>query len=370
MDNKRILIICGSFHPTIAPRSFRATELAKELARQGYDVTVCFPTNGKDYSKFEIEHNLKVKNIGLRRLKEVDLRGGKIEFFIRRVIRRGLLMFFEWPDIELMFKVSKILRKEFGYNLLVSIAFPFPIHWGVAKAWSKNRKIADCWVADCGDPYMGDTADSFRKLFYFKYLERWFCRKADYITVPFDGAKSAYYKEFREKIRVIPQGFSFEGLTIPKYQGKGSYPVFAYAGSFNEGTRDPRPLLEYLSTYTTNFQFLIFTQQSTLIGPYIKMLGEKLIIHDYVAREEVLKILSSMDFLINLDYNISTVLSSKLIDYALTGRPVLNITNPINYKFIDEFLKGDYTHQMQLGNPDEYNIKNVAKKFLDLISAC
>ena len=32
---KRILIVAFSFYPIISPRSFRTTELAKELARQG-----------------------------------------------------------------------------------------------------------------------------------------------------------------------------------------------------------------------------------------------------------------------------------------------------------------------------------------------
>lgn len=366
LEKKKILIVSAAFYPEDSPRSFRTTELAKEISRQGHEVTVFIPKRGKDYTLFETEHSLRIKNLGPLSWKQIDLKGGRIELLIRRVIRRALLMFFEWPNIELMCKVSKTLRKENGYDLLISIAFPYSIHWGVAKVRRNNHRIAKCWVADCGDPFMGDTTDSFRKLFYFKYLEKWFCRKADYISIPFDGAKSAYYSEFHPKIRVIPQGFRFEGLDLPKYKITRPFPVFAYAGTFNKGTRDPRPFLEYLSIYKSDFQFIIYTKKTDLIRPYMDKLGQKLKISDYIPREEVLKILSTMDFLINFDYNISTVLSSKLIDYALTGRPVLNITNPIDYKSIDEFLKGDYSHQMKLGKPDQYSIENVAKKFLDL----
>ena len=43
MDKKKILIVTRAFYPTQSPRSFRATELAKELYRQGHDVTVMAP---------------------------------------------------------------------------------------------------------------------------------------------------------------------------------------------------------------------------------------------------------------------------------------------------------------------------------------
>src|SRR5699024_12169166 len=70
---------------------------------------------------------------------------------------RSLLQLFEYPDIELLFKVKKALREESGFDLLISIAVPHPIHWGTAWAWRKENPIAKTWVADCGDPYMGQT---------------------------------------------------------------------------------------------------------------------------------------------------------------------------------------------------------------------
>ena len=76
----------------------------------------------------------------------------------------------------------------------------------------KKPKTAKKWIADCGDPFMGAKLETFRKPFYFKYFEKDFCRKADYITVPAEGAKKAYYSEFLGKIRVIPQGFNFKQI--------------------------------------------------------------------------------------------------------------------------------------------------------------
>ena len=331
MDRKRILIVSASFFPENSPRSFRTTELAKELSRQGHSITVCFPTKGNDYSIFESKHNLMIKNLGDLKWKGIDLKGDGRVLILRRGIRRVLLLLFEWPDIELMFRVSKILQNEHGYDLLISIAVPYPIHWGVAKARTKANKIADKWIADCGDPYMGDTADSFRKLFYFKYLEKWFCRKADFITVPFDGAKSAYYPEFRDKIKIIPQGLRLDNLNIPEYKKEFNYPIFAYAGGFIPGKRDPGKLLEFLSECNREFKFVIYTSQESILIPYKKVLAEKLEIRKKIPREELLAVLSRMDFLINLDNNTHTQLPSKLIDYAIAERPVLNINSKTDF---------------------------------------
>lgn len=363
---KKILIVCRGFFPQISPRSFRATELAKEFARKDHDVTVYIPTDGRDYSSFERENNLKIRNLGTLKWGKVEPKGGRLGELLLRIIKRGLLLLFEWPDIELMFKVSRALKEEKGYDLLVSIAVPFPVHWGVAKARTKLNEIADTWIADCGDPYMGDTTDSFRKLFYFKYVEKWFCRKADYITVPFDGAISAYYPEFREKIRVIPQGFNLDNQNLPKYEKKFDYPVFAYAGAFIQGKRDPAMLLDFLSKCNRTFKFIIYTHQPSFLLPYKPTLGDKLEIRERIPRDELLAVLSSADFLINLDNNIQTQLPSKLIDYAISGRPVLNIASGTGFAPLLEFMDGNYSGKMDLGSLAKYDISVVAQNFLGL----
>ncbi len=367
-DKKKILIISRSFYPQNSPRSFRATELAVELARIGHEVTVYIPTEGRDYTSFEITHCLKVKNIGALKWRQIELKGGHFEQLLRRITKRALMLLFEWPDIELMFRASKALQYVNGYDLLISIAVPYPIHWGVAKARTGANRLAKTWIADCGDPYMGDSADSFRKLFYFKYIEKWFCRKADYITVPFEGARSAYYPEFRDKIRVIPQGFRLDTVEIPEYKKQFDYPVFAYAGGFIPGKRDPGKLLDFLSTCDRNFKFIVYTSQANLLTPYKEVLKEKLDIRGKIPREDLLNVLAGVDFLLNLDNNTHTQLPSKLIDYAITGRPVLNLTSTPDFTALLEFMDGNYDRRVLMESLANYDIRIVAGKFLGLIN--
>lgn len=76
-----------------------------------------------------------------------------------------------------------------------------------------------------------------------------------------------------------------------------------------------------------------------------------------------------MDFLVNIDNNAAEHLPSKLIDYLLTGRPILTINSQnLNKTDIDKFMKGDYTDRYTNSNLDQYQIENICKKFLTLES--
>ncbi len=363
----RILIVAAAFYPHNSPRANRATELAKEFARQGHEVKVLTIFEKIDYTKLASDFGISIENLGVRRWKSPHFGSSKIGFLITRAIYRMLSLSFEFPDIELAFLVSKALKNEKEYDLLISIAVPYPVHWGVAVARKKNHQISKVWVADCGDPYMGCETDSFRKLFYFKYIEKWFMRKADYISIPVESARSGYYDEFQGKIRVIPQGFRIEPITGAGLMVENKVPTFAYAGGFIPNIRDPRPFLEYLSILENDFKFIVYTNTPSLLTSYQGMLNGRLEIREYIPRKDLLEILSKMDFLVNFDNNTGVQVPSKLIDYVLAGRPVLNIKAIIEPEIIIKFLQGDYSSRFSIENIQKYNIENVVKQFLELL---
>ena len=61
---KKIVIISYTTFPSMAPRSIRANELAKELVRQGHDVTLYVLTGGYDYKDYQAQTKIKVKDLG------------------------------------------------------------------------------------------------------------------------------------------------------------------------------------------------------------------------------------------------------------------------------------------------------------------
>lgn len=369
MDRKKILIVSRSFYPMNSPRSFRTTELVKEFARKGHDVTLLTIKNDEFHIPFEKEFGVTVKDMGPLRFPPVSLNGtGRMGNFLNRVVRRGLHLLFEYPDIELMFRVKKALESLEGFDLLISIAVPHPVHWGVAAAWREENPIARTWVADCGDPYMGQTLDSFNKLFYFSYFEKYFCRKADYITVPIESAREGYYPEFWDKIRVIPQGYNFEEINIDhSLYRPNPVPTFAYAGGLIPGGRDPGVFLSYLSGLDRDYKFILYTKNRKLVDPWLEPSGGKIEVRDYVPRKELLKILGRMDFLVNIENESPLMMPSKLIDYYLTGRPVLNVSGKnVDTSMITQFLDGDYSNRYRYNGVDQYRIENICKRFLNL----
>lgn len=364
----KLLLVSNAFYPEISPRSYRATELAREFSRQGHEVVVITKYRNHDYSDFLRETSVVLKMWDGGKLPEVGIARRNPWAFLSRALKRALLVLFEYPAIEDMFHVRKMLRRENGYDMMISFAVPYPVHWGVAWAMNRRRKIATKWVADCGDPYVGDVLDSFRKPFYFAYLEKWFCKKADFITIPVQSAIDAYYPEFHGKIKIIPQGFNFDISTPEQVKPDREGPEFAYAGRFLQGIRDPEPLLDFLSKIEMPFRFYVYTDQPEYLKKYIDSLKEKLIISDYIPREQLLKELSQMDFLINFDNNTLLNVPSKLIDYSITGRPVLNIKRDFSAESVKNFLNGNYSGRMQLPDPMCYHIRFISGQFLELLN--
>lgn len=367
MDCNKILIVTASFYPQNSPRSFRATELAKEFSRQGHQVTVLTPKDPLLHKPFGIENHIEIKDLGKRKWRSIKNKGNGLYSLIRRFFIRFSKLLFEYPEIELFWMVRKALRNESGYDMMISIAVPYPIHWGVAASISGYKKAANVWIADCGDPYMGQENDSFKPSFWFKWVEKWFMSKTDFVTVPTEGAISAYYPEFHSKIRVIPQGFKFEEYSFPRTTDSNSKPIFAYAGMFIPGRRDPSEFISYLKQKEIDYEFHIYTKTPQFVRGITDEYKNKIILHDSVPREVLLEILSGMDFLVNFDNVGNKQTPSKLIDYLILGKPVLSVTTGrLDIKVIDEFLSGDYKNRVIIKNPDQYRIERVCGKFLKL----
>lgn len=359
----KIIIVSGSFYPNNSPRSFRTTELAKELCRMGHDVTVYIPNNKFDYSEFKKEIPLTINTYKAipekRRFIGVSI--------IDRIIFHYIHWLFAYPALQCMRQVYDALRNESNYDLLVTIAVPHHNHWAVGKLYAQGHRIAKTWIADCGDPFMLAGSVKQKPPFWFKGLEKKWCRQCDYIAVPTDSSYLGYYPEFKDKIRVIPQGFNFEDVALPIYQ-KNTIPTFAFAGSLIPGKRDPKMLLDFLVTLERPFRFVAYgSNVKQFMEPYKSKLGDKLIVENPIPRDQLLPILAQMDFLINIGNGTKVQTPSKLIDYTLAKRPILTIeSNDIKKNILLEFLDGNYDHRDAEIDISKYDIHNVARQFLDL----
>jgi hypothetical protein len=108
---------------------------------------------------------------------------------------------------------------------------------------------------------------------------------------------------------------------------------------------------------------------TTLITDFKEKLGDKLEIQKGVLRELLLLELEKMDFLVNLsNVNRPNQIPSKLIDYAITERPILNVnpTRP-NQDELYSFLSENYKSAYKVENIEKYKISNVCSNFTKLI---
>lgn len=370
--NKRVLITSYYFEPEITPRAFRTTELVNEFIKRGYVVDVYIPEIGEENKK--ISENCVVHYINSRKVistqrnfnskpNHKQKKGSIFKLFKKSLDRlTGGVNYLLYG-----YNLYKELLKNRGreYELVISIGLPVHVHFATALFLAKDKQKC-VKVSDYGDPFFYNPAQ--RPISYLKHVEKWATKQFDYITIP-TPKSIEYYTEFKreEHIKIIPQGFDFSSVEINDYE-PNSVPTFCYAGYFYENIRNPKFFLDFLSTLTIDYKFVIYTDlkegfSRDICLYYKEKLGSKLIIKDFIPREELIKEASKMDFLINFDNFNSNQVPSKIIDYSLTRRPILNI-NQGNFKEITffEFIREDYSNSLNV-DIREYDIKNVVDKF-------
>lgn len=367
----KIAIISLVIFPQKSPRSYRATELAKYFAKKGHEVYLYASLGQFDYKMFEQKYGITVCSLGHMHFCTLNSDGGYVrDTIFNKALKRLFGNVLEYPYIELVWKVKKVVSKMRGVDLLITIAMPHPIHWGAAWAKKKNHNtFPKVWVSDCGDPYMGNQVGS-KHPFYFRKIEDFWGRMTDNITIPIEEGRKAYSETVQSKIRVIPQGFDFTNVHLDLPFKEDEFVKFAYAGAIYPVYRDPSKLLDYLVTLTDKkFQFTVYTKNKEWFSRYKTSLGDKLILKDYVDRDKLIYELSQMNFLVNMLNSGSVQAPSKLIDYYLTKRPIIDISSSFNEKvYFDEFLDGNYKNRHKTIDISQFDINNVGQQFLYLVN--
>lgn len=373
----KILILTGHFFPELHPRAFRANELACEFSRNGHDTNVAIlrSITNFDYKNYQIKTNLKIQNLYLYSqsdilLPESQLYSNKFILILKRIYRLFIDYFLGGSLFINAVRIKKNIQFANDFDLVISLSTPFMNHLGMALIRKQIANPRTIFVADSGDPFY--RSQQTLRAPYFYFLEKYIYKKFDFLTVPSEACLDAYKGliEFN-KIKIIPQGFNLENIRLgsPRHSEKI---IFAYSGVFYLDIRNPEFLLKTLVNLNMNFRFDIYLRRfdesvTNLLNRYIPLLGEKLNITYGINRDDLLYRLSTVDFLINIDNLTINQIPSKLIDYAITKRPIYscNSTNFCKEDLI-KFMKRDYSKSEYI-DVSKYDIKIVANQFIELV---
>lgn len=364
----KMLIASRWYAPVKNPRAFRTYELVYEYKRRGNEVTAFLPEDAQTQQEIRymsVPYGNMVESVARAKAKNNTWRAS----LLQKIKRIFLYMFGDGfrtirYSYALYKKVKANLRTENDYDVIISISYPFYVNVAIAclKRFISPKTVL---IADCGDPFYANP--SFKKAFYLKYLERWVLKQFDYVTIPIEEARSSYLDCVpAERIKVIPQGFKLLHIPDGTYQ-KNAVPTFGYAGVFYESIRNPRYFFEYLLTLEQDFRFVVYAIAdgftAKLLAEYKEKLGDKLDVREAVDREVLIPEMATWEFVINFDNDNSNQRPSKLIDYAMSKRPILSF-NKASFRpdvFMD-FLQGDYSAQEYI-DLSQYDIRTVVDKF-------
>jgi len=369
----KILVLSRWFNPSKNPRAFRTSELVRELSVRGYTVDLFAPCDALFDNSFSVAHieHYGVQSCG-RRMEGTESELGKQSILTKNIysLLRNTVHYFSGGGIRDIVYSLHLLKTLYmnarnkEYDVVIAISYPFYVLLATAIYTYLNKKIS-IKIADCGDPFYYNPA--FKKAFYIKYIERFVLRRFQWLIVPMADAVPSYrHCGMEERIRIIPQGFQLLSVRHDEYMPH-DVPVFCYAGVFYKKIRDPRFFLEYLCTINSDFCFVVyalsdfFTQETLML--YKQRLGERLLIKAPVEREHLIHEMAKMDFVINFDNENSNQRPSKLIDYAMSRRPILSFNRQtFRSEDFQAFLQGDYSAQYRV-DLEQYDIRRVVDQF-------
>jgi hypothetical protein len=359
----KILLISNQFPPDISPRAFRWGTITEVLADEGHQVDIVC---GWRYNipNEETLGNIKVYRVGefpLEKLrhwihsshnsfpksntKSNKYQGLKLDTIIRKIHDFTWKKIY-WPDYACLWyypaiRKARELCKRQTYDAVISVSLPFTAH--LVGLSLKHCHPTAKWVLDIGDPFCFSEAHSNnQRIFsYFNYkAEEAVFRSADHICVTIEKCRERYAKIFpREssKIIVIPpvSRLAIQEHHEPRRIFKEKKLILLYAGNLYRGIRNPNPLLDILRALLNNRPELTHKMELHFFGD-CKQFQESfdnfckqyniLHLHGIVPPAFVKLAEMEADVLINIGNQTNYQLPSKVVEYAGTGKPILNIS--------------------------------------------
>jgi glycosyltransferase involved in cell wall biosynthesis len=409
---KNILFVSIAFPPKSDAEGLQVAKYLKYLVREGAPhfnvdaVTSALPT-------LNIPYDASLEALGsiVRQTVEVPIYENRYSNFLLRKVMPWTAAI---PDPKFSFhlQAGKVLRLlKVKPDLIYSRSFPLSSALMALKLKRKYNvpwvmHLSDLWV-DCPERRYGGLA----KVLQEKY-ERTCFESADVICVTSEKTRAFYLNKYRElapRIEYFPNVFDLEdrlGSFETEARGRSDSKFrIVHTGSL-VGQRSPGPFLKALTQLGADIQDrleVIFVGPVDMANmaelrkwklPYLSVRGP-------VEYKESLQIQRSADLLLLIDLpvpepDLRVYFPSKMLDYILSGRPILALTDegseirgvanahnvgtcidrhdtPALVKFLTEAARTDASENRPLSKAHEvysaqYNAQRLVQLFRELIA--
>ena len=256
---KSILIVSYYLPPNSSGASRRLTFFANHLVKMGYSVFMFGPrqTDGpyldariSDLDERVVVHRSPAPNLNLFRRSK----NGKGEYGSR--IWVGLASKIKnWLPLDRgvfwvvagLFTLAKLVRSK-GIDVMITSSPLFSTLIFGLRGISQGVH----WLADFRDFYFTDHIE--KKGSRFSGIHRWLERKAidraelvTFVTIQMRESYALRYPSSAHKFKVVPNGYEqLNSPTAIHHNQQKPMKRIAYLGTFYDGERDPRPLLQIL----------------------------------------------------------------------------------------------------------------------------
>jgi glycosyltransferase involved in cell wall biosynthesis len=348
-----IVIVSFSYAPRLNPRAFRWTALAERFAALGHPVDVVtswlpgFPDS-------ELRNGVRLWRAGWKLLESARggiggartsapdagasaVRSSPIASLGRRLWRNLC-----WPDVSANWyfpalKATAALLATRRGAALISVA---PMFTAVAVGHALKRRDPGLdWIIDLGDPFSFLVESPPNNQFLYARLnarfERAAFRAAHAVAVTTRRTAERYgavFPESASKISVIPPLLSAELAPGAPVRRPGAIRI-VFLGRLYRGVREPDFLLALFAAAQDGapqppLDLHFYGETGACAGAfelYRERCRGRLFVHGVVSRERALAATREADVLVNLGNQTPYQLPSKVVEYAATGKPVVNI---------------------------------------------
>jgi glycosyltransferase involved in cell wall biosynthesis len=362
----KILIVCYSYFPELSPRAFRWTAIAEELVRLGHQVEVICASNPSRAGR-ECVGGVEIHRTGsnVRELVKRWLRleatvgpasaatkigapvsirssvGQLMKSAYRHSVRKIL-----WPDFAAFWYFSALKRahaliQRSRPDVVVSVSLPYTGHLvGLAL----KRRYAIQWLVDIGDPFSFMTETPVNNPTLFRGLnarsESSVLELADAVAVTTEGTRLEYLRCFpameQSKIAVVPPLFAppKSAEVVATSCAKSNKIRLVFAGTLYRSIRNPEGLLKFfrrllstpLGAQLELHFYGVVNDCQPCFAAYSDLMESQVFIHGLVSRAEAVRAMQEATVLVNLGNSTAYQLPSKVVEYVMLGKPVLNLT--------------------------------------------